>query len=193
MQVDLIVELFVTIVELTFVLRQPEFMYHLRCIDTIGYPIFYLFNQYLELIMKEILRKGNCVIPEEDRNEKVLGSHDLVSLWDECEKILQHMGWCENSDSSEKEKTECRENIATIGHFINQFAQDEQSQVFRYPESKKKGNKEEVPFLVDDHIVRLNVSALSDVFDWLSYELEGIIYGIGEHWRIEGEAKAFLG
>lgn len=67
-----------------------------------------------------------------------------------------------------------------MGYYINEFAKSGNSQAFRYPVNTK-----EKPFLVDDNIIRLNVSALSDIVEWLSYQLEGISKGIDEHWYIE--------
>jgi hypothetical protein len=160
--------------------KRDEFSEGLPCSDHIGYPIFYLSNHYLELKMKEIVRKGKYILPIEDR-KRTLASHDLVLLWTSCEKIIQELGFWEQPGYSEDTIKKCKMDRETIYHFIKEIAQDKGAQAFRYPESKERQL-----FLINSPKC-LNVSALSDVVVWLSDQLEGISLGIDEHMRIEGE------
>lgn len=164
------------------VVKIDKFLYRHRCNNTIGYPIFYLFAHYLELKMKEILRKWNS--KEKKNNWK---THNLKSLWDECKKILQYMNWYEGSNFSDEEKMEWEKIIETMDHFINEFVKVGNSEAFRYPVDIHDN-----PFLDSAPHYILNVSALSEVVDWLSYQLETISDGIDEHWRIEGEYNQFI-
>ena len=142
---------------------------------TLGYPIFYLFSHYLELTMKEIISKGENLIPNININN-IVKTHDLNSLWVTCEEIVQNMNWYGKfSHLSEDAKAEHKMDYRTIGHFIKMISQDKHSQAFRYPDNKK-GKL----FLVDNPHMLLNISVLSDVMDWLSYMLDGISDGIDE-------------
>jgi hypothetical protein len=170
------------ITKLIEVVKIDEFLYGHGCNDTIGYPIFYLFAQYLELKMKEILIKWNS--KEKKNNWK---THNLKSLWDECKKILQYMNWYEGSNFSDKERMEWNKIIETMDHFINEFAKVGNSEAFRYPV-----NIHDNPFLDGNPHYILNVSALSEVVDWLSYQFDVISDGIDEYWRIDGEYKQFI-
>ncbi|MGB9940460.1 hypothetical protein [Methanosarcina sp.] len=150
-------------------------------IHTLGYPIFFLFEHYLELKMKEIIHKNGYLISLDKYKDKkghaVTSSHNLTNLWAACEEILnkieQEAGV---SDLSEDTQMEFKTNRETISYFIKLIAQDEMEQAFRYPENNK--NK---PFLVDTPHMILNVSVLSDVMDWLSYMLDRISTGLDEY------------
>jgi hypothetical protein len=149
-------------------------------IHTLGYPIFFLFEHYLELKMKEIILKNGYLISLDkykDKGRDVTSSHNLTKLWAACEDILNKIEPVEGiSDLSEETQMEFKTNHETISYFIKLIAQDEMAQAFRYPENKKNE-----PFLVDTPHMILNVSVLSDVMDWLSYMLDGISDGSDEY------------
>lgn len=159
-------------------------------IHTLGYPIFFLFEHYLELKMKEvILKNGYLIFLDKYKGKKgcdVTSSHDLNNLWAACEEILNKIAQ-ENgvSDLNEDTQMEFKKDHETIGYFIKLIAQDKMAQAFRYPNDTKG-----MPFLVDTPHPILNISVLSDVMDWLSYVLDGISTGIDEYRAERGRYKA---
>jgi len=147
--------------------------------DTFGYPIFFLFHQYLELRMKEIIRSGRIFSGDNSQFQK---GHDLTQLWGECRKILKDLdGWKDYNELDD----ETRQNYLTLDHFIRKMNQDPQGQSFRYPVDRKGNN------LLDGHTIRaLNVKNLATVVEWVSMELDGISTGIGKVRDAQAECRA---
>lgn len=160
--------------ELIEAVKEGKFSY-----DTFGYPVFYIFSHYLELRFKEIMQNGRLLIGED---AGFLDSHDLVTLWGECKRILKKIeGWNKYTELSK----EARDIYLTIDHFVKELNQDHKAQSFRYPEDLN-GN----PLLSDDKITALNIENLSLVVNWLSENLDGISTGIDEYQNIQTELKA---
>ncbi|MGB9941187.1 hypothetical protein [Methanosarcina sp.] len=159
-------------------------------IHTLGYPIFFLFEHYLELKMKEIIHRNGYLISldkyKDKRGHDVTSSHNLTNLWTACEEVLNKIEQEEGvSDLSEDTQMEFRTNYETISYFIKLIEQDKMAQAFRYPNDNM--NK---PFLVNTPHMILNISVLSDVMDWLSYMLDGISTGVDEYRAERGRYKA---
>ena len=147
--------------------------------DTFGYPIFFLFHQYLELRMKEIIRSGRILSGDNSRFQK---GHDLTQLWGECKKELK--GLEEWKDYNERDD-EARQNCLTLDHFIREMNKDPQGQSFRYPVDREGNN-----LLNGEAVQALNVKNLATVVEWVSMELDGISTGISEARDAQAECRA---
>lgn len=93
--------------------------------DTLVYPIAFLYRQYIELRLKELIRIGSYLldIPLSDKKQ----THEIFFLWKNCRNILEQIHPNEN-----------KEDFSEIENYIQQYAQiDPQSTAFRYPTDKK--------------------------------------------------------
>lgn len=92
--------------------------------DFVIYPILFLYRQYLELALKELVVYG-----QELSDEKVVrrrDHHRLQDLWAEFDRLMTKV-----SDRS------VDEHVAVIRNTVRQFASlDPTSYLFRYPENK---------------------------------------------------------
>ncbi len=146
--------------------------------NTFGYPIFYLFNHYLELIMKEIIINGRRLI---DNNNSFSTGHDLIRLWSECKDILLKMKFGDKYS----DRSEYNNDLNTIGHFIKEISKDHTAQSFRYPVDKN-GNA----MLSDGSVQVFNIQNLSLVVDWISLMLDCIRDEIHEDLSFKLECEA---
>lgn len=92
--------------------------------DTLVYPILFLYRQYVELSVKEIIRSGLRFL---EREVEVPQHHDLGQLWTQAEKLLTEMF---PGDSVEQ--------VKETGRIIKDLNKvDPQSIAFRYPVNKR--------------------------------------------------------
>jgi hypothetical protein len=93
--------------------------------DTLVYPIAFLYRQFIELRLKELICVGSNLLDILRSNKKQ--THEIFLLWKECRNILEKVHPDEN-----------REDFDEIEKYIQQYAQiDPQSTAFRYPTDKK--------------------------------------------------------
>ena len=97
------------------------------------FPMIFLYRQYLELRLKELLLSGKRSVGESGDFEE---THELPRLWKPCQKILAEH-WPE-------EPCETWDNVSRL---IDEFHKiDPSGEAFRYPyTSKMKGRKITVP------------------------------------------------
>lgn len=92
-------------------------------IDTVIYPVCFLYRQYLELVMKNIY-----LFYSEDTKEIKINTlkqvlHDLVKIWNKIKPYLE-------KDATENEQND----IKAVEEYIKQFhIFDKSSYTFRYP------------------------------------------------------------
>ena len=97
---------------------------HAQDQDTLVYPIVFLYRQYLELRLKEIIREGNCLL---GIGQGFPGHHRINDLWNSVKGIIRRV--FEKKDIAEFE---------FINHVIIEFCNvDPESFSFRYPSDKK--------------------------------------------------------
>jgi HEPN domain-containing protein len=121
--------------------------------DTLVYPIVFLYRQYLELTIKDLIRDAREL-------QKVYGdypkTHELAALWDICQALLLQI--------FPREPNNVMKDVARlIGEFS---AVDPQSMSFRYPEDRE-GN----PSL--DGIAQIDLFNLRDVIAKIATFLSG--------------------
>lgn len=129
--------------------------------DTLVYPILFLYRQYIELSIKEIIRSGLLLL---EREGKVPQHHDLGQLWRDAEKLLTEMF---PGDSVEQ--------VQETGRIIRDFNKvDPQSDAFRYPVNKRGEQTLQ-------GIRYINIENVREVVERLTVILEGARMQISVH------------
>jgi hypothetical protein len=121
--------------------------------DALVYPLLFLYRQYLELEMKDLIQQTRRLL---DINEPFPKSHRIDELWAICRKLI---GEVSPGDDGEA--------LKEVGRLIEEFTQvDPLSMAFRYPEDKD-GN----PSLPG--MSYINLRNVSEVINKISVLLEG--------------------
>ncbi len=129
-------------------------------LDTLVYPIIFLYRQYIELQLKSLVKDGSILL---DSPEYIPKTHDIKKLWRQCRKIL------------EKIYEEDSESLDEIEEIIFQLSDiDPYSQAFRYPEDKE--GKNTLP-----GIGHINLKNIYKIMRKICSLLEGAETGISEY------------
>lgn len=141
--------------------------------DALVFPIVFLYRQYIELRLKELIIHGNHLLNIPDEFPK---HHKIDQFWRQGRKIMEKM-WPNGPAGDLDAVEEC----------IQQFSQkDPSSMAFRYP-TDKAGNQS-LPGL--KHI---NLRNLAEVVDRIASLLDGVSMGISEYLDCKGEMEAESG
>ena len=136
--------------------------------DTLVYPIVFLYRQYIELILKRLIRDGNELL---NISEKLPQGHKINDLWKKCRVILEKV-W----------SNESREELDAAEACIKQFSvKDPTSTAFRYPT-----DLEGYPSLPK---MQINLRNLLEVMRRISSFLESCDIGICEELNNKQEAE----
>jgi hypothetical protein len=137
--------------------------------DDLVYPIVFLYRQYLELRLKELILVSGRLL---DRDQTVPPHHDLLGLWRRVRPNLETV-WPQET-----------EHLDAIEEKIKEFCKaDAGSFAFRYPVDR--GGK---PALPDIH--HINLRQLKEVISGVSTILEGSSIGMGEYLDAKNEMLA---
>lgn len=138
--------------------------------DSLVFPIVFLYRQYIELKLKELIRSGNQLL---DTPEDFPKHHKLDQLWKQCRRIL------------EKVEPVCpKQDLDAVEECIQQFSEkDPTSMAFRYPTGKD--DKPSLPGL--RHI---NLRNLSEVVARIAGLLTGASDCIAAYLDIKREMEA---
>ena len=137
--------------------------------DTLIYPIIFLYRQYLELALKDLILEARKLLDYADPLPK---THRIDDLWRLCDDLLEQI--------SPGDSLEPRENI---GRLIEEFAQvDPLSQSFRYPEGKD--GKPTLPGLT-----HINLRNVREVIGKISVLLDGADAMISEYLSHKSEMR----
>jgi hypothetical protein len=140
--------------------------------DTLVYPITFLYRQYLELRLKQILKEGRILLEEK---QVIPNGHDLRPLWREVKRICDKV--FEEPDGKSLEEFEY------VSHIVKEFvALDKISFAFRYPIDKKGKNS-----LPEVH--HINVRRLADMIGRAGGFLDGVSYAIGVHRDMQDDMR----
>ena len=121
--------------------------------DALLYPAVFLYRQYLELALKDLIRQARDYLDMDDEFPKV---HQLDDLWRICRALTEQIAGGSDADLMEQ-----------IGRLIGEFCTvDPLSQAFRYPEDKK-GN----PSLPG--IMLIDLANIRDVIQKIAVLLDG--------------------
>jgi hypothetical protein len=138
--------------------------------DTLVYPIIFLYRQYLELAIKNLIYKGRILQNIESPDPT---GHNIYELWRVCEKLL--------SDISPGDSVE---ELKQIGRLISEFCfVDPKATAFRYP--KDKDGKASLP-----NMKHINVRNIYDVMEKVSVILEGADMQLTEYLSIKAEMES---
>jgi hypothetical protein len=136
--------------------------------DVLIYPIVFLYRQYVELRLKEIIREGRILL--EDGNNFPT-HHNIWDLWCTAKKIAFKAFQNENEPP----------DLKYAEHAIKEFSLiDPDSFSFRYP-TTKKGD----PIL--DGVTHINIHRLAMHTEELSKDLERINTGISFYRNLQRE------
>lgn len=97
--------------------------------DSLVYPILYLYRHHLELVLKDVFRTVARLLnrPISDAEEKTLGRHDLVPLWELTMPLLEPL--CRSAGDN----TIPAEDIEGVRSYLRQLNEhDPDGQRFRY-------------------------------------------------------------
>ncbi len=129
-------------------------------LDSVIYPLVFLYRQGLELQIKLILPLARQLANSPAKEDH---SHSLMPMWAELRTLL-----------NELTPHACDQEVPAMEQFLHQLAEiDPQSFSFRYPEDKKGQLS-----LPDLH--HINVRHLSEVMDSMFMLLSGIHSELGE-------------
>ena len=99
-------------------------------IDALIFPICFLYRQYVELRLKEIIRSGRQLIDESGEFPK---HHKIEHLWETAKVIIVN--------AIDSDLSEVIPDIGLIEHVVSEFVKyDPESFSFRYPTDKKGNN-----------------------------------------------------
>lgn len=128
--------------------------------DSQVYPILFLYRQYLELHLKELILMARLFLSEETGFPK---DHHIGKLWAICFPLLKKISPGFSDDLKE------------TGRLIDEFAAtDPTSQAFRYPEDKQ--GEPSLPGLTE-----VNLRNVREVMAKISITLSGASSVVGEH------------
>jgi len=124
-------------------------------LDTVVFPLLFLYRQYLELHLKDLVRRARKLLSREAPTKKL--DHRLLPLWRELRGMIEEIWPDEDSRPLEQ-----------IEDYLNQFSSvDPESFAFRYPESKAGK-----PSL--QGLTHINVRRVAEIMQQVSKLLEGV-------------------
>ena len=134
----------------------------LRHQDLLVYPIAFLYRQYIELRMKEIITVGRKLL---DKPRKHPTGHDIKKLWSEVRSVIE-LVWPEGPEV----------DLNSAEDYVNQFvAVDPSSTAFRYPTDLN--GRASVP-----GITHINIRNFAEIMKRLGNLLDGASDGINDAW-----------
>jgi hypothetical protein len=136
--------------------------------DTLVYPIVFLYRQYIELRLKEIILEGRKIL---DESGNFPMHHRIHDLWPTAMAIIEKVF----------KNEEGKPDFGFVAHVLSEFSKyDPESFSFRYPTDKEGNN----PLFGLKYI---NVRHLAETIDRLAEILERISAGISEYrgWQNE--------
>lgn len=137
--------------------------------DFLIYPIVFVYRQYLELRLKELLRSSSTLFDESFEKKR---DHKLLELWRRTRPLLERV-WPESSNGWYEQ----------IGYRITELATvDPDSMSTRYPDVPMRGLEYPNNYINPIH--------LRDVMTGISHVLEGSSIGIGEYLNAKHEMEA---
>jgi len=141
--------------------------------NTLVYPIAFLYRQYVELRLKNIIREGNKVVEGPQPFPK---HHKLKDLWPICRSVIQ-----------ERDLPISAEDLSRIASYIEQFCEfDPTSEAFRYPETNQGGSS------LPPRVEKISLRGLADAMKKFAGLLENISRLLGADIDLENEFRRDL-
>jgi len=128
--------------------------------DVLVYPISFLYRQYIELQLKDVIRESRILLGE---GSSFLGSHDIKNLWGVASQLMKKI--ITGVDSTVGGYI-TKQDLAIINEVISNFAViDPDSIAFRYPEDKVGKNTMQ-------ELTHINIRKLAEQIHELAVRLE---------------------
>jgi hypothetical protein len=122
--------------------------------DTLVYPIGFLYRQYIELRLKQLVSIGGKFLDMPPKEENL--HHGIDKLWKNCRNILERIHPDEEADEFDD-----------VEKYIAEFAcTDPSSTAFRYPADKERN-----PSL--EGLTHINLRNLAEAMDKIAALLDG--------------------
>lgn len=141
------------------------------------YPILFIFRQYLEIRLKNLIINLNSYLGEKENYE----GHDLKNLWNSCQKLIIKFFY-DNEEESEEDpqiKTDFYNDLNLIGKFILELhSVDRIAQSTRYPENKSRH-----PFFNSENAPIIDMNHLSEIVLWIIRILDTLQDMIDEQYQ----------
>lgn len=137
--------------------------------DILIYPMVFVYRQYIELRLKEIIKEGRILLGEHSSFPE---HHKILDLWNVAKNIALRV--FENTNKSD---------LAYAEHVITEFAKiDPDGFSFRYPTAKKnRGGGKTL-----QGITHINIRRLAEHVNELEKDLEAISEYITIHRQLMG-------
>lgn len=130
--------------------------------DFLVFPIVFLYRQYLELRLKDLIRTGNPLLDEPPDFPK---KHELNKLWEICRPILEKL-----------EPQVPSQDLEAIKEAIAKFCTiDPSSESFRYPFRRKGGHS------LPPDLRYINLRNLAEIMEKIANFLDGAATMIAEY------------
>lgn len=146
-----------------------------RHLDSLIYPVIFLYRQYLELTLKYLLREANQYLGEEAQIRPI---HRVSLLWDELQPKMTLV-----YQRAELSPIDVREAAAIISEFARI---DDSSMAFRYPDDRQGQN------LLPD-IMHINVRQFAEAMERLSTTLDDLVLVFDYLAHLREQEALFLG
>ncbi|MBI5750438.1 MAG: hypothetical protein HZA00_15080 [Nitrospinae bacterium] len=132
-------------------------------LDKFVYPICFMYRQYLELRLKEIILK--C-LPQDQRKIKVRKlNHNICFLWCEAKKVLEEIY-----------KKDDKSVLVPVEDYVMQFHQmDESSFSFRYPVDRNDDTLFKDIDKIDVRNLRIRINQLANFLDSCSAGIDAYL------------------
>jgi hypothetical protein len=142
------------------------------------YPILFVFRQYLELRLKNLIINLNSYLGEKENYTK---QHNLKILWNSCHRLIIQF-FSDNDDDLVEDpqiKADFYNNLNLIGKFILELHSiDPDAQSTRYPE-----NNAQHPFFCPKNSPIIDMNHFSEVVHWIITDLDTIQEMIDEQYQ----------
>ncbi|MDO9324768.1 MAG: hypothetical protein Q7T80_07390 [Methanoregula sp.] len=141
------------------------------------YPILFVFRQYLELRLKNLIINLNSYLGEKENYK----GHKLKILWNNCHRLIIKFFSSGDNDLEEDPQIEADfyNDLKLIGKFILELNSiDEDAQSTRYPENKKQQ-----PFFSPKNSPIIDVNHFSEIVNWIVPVLDIIQEMIDEQYQ----------
>ena len=139
-------------------------------LDTVVYPLLFLYRQYLELRLKDLVRGGRRLL---DRDAPKKLDHRLLPLWRELRSMVEQLWPKEDSKPLDE-----------IEEYLSQFSEvDPESFAFRYPESKK-GDP------AFQGLTHINIRRVGEIMNGISKLLEGVGCALSEYLQHKADMES---
>ena len=140
--------------------------------DTLVYPIAFLYRQYLELRLKQLIRSGIMLLGMPRMSKKL--HHKIDQYWKQCRSIMETI-WPDEKPADFDAIEECIDEFIRI---------DPSSTGFRYPTSKDGS-----PSLKG--LTHINLRNLGEVMDRIAALLDGASTGIYELIQVKYDMESW--